>query len=647
MKLYYYQVMVASPRYHGKEYLTYSYSQKLAVGSIVEVPLQKQQVLSVIYKQVSKPSFNTKNIDVIYDAIPPIPTTTISLMDWLFSYYPSSLGSLTQLFLPKNLPINKLSDIQDEPDKLNSNDMPTLTRDQHQAIGKIGVSGTYLLHGETGSGKTRLYQELALSTVKDNKSVIILTPEISLTSQLNKNFKAIFGNRVLVIHSQLTEVERRKAWLRILTSTTPIVIIGTRSALFSPLKNIGLIVIDEAHESAYKQEQAPHYHAVRVASKMASLHKAIMILGSATPSVVDYSIAEQKHIPILRMSQLATKSSVEDKILEVVDMKDKNKFTKDSYISDKLIEAVGQTLNKNEQVLIFLNRRGTARVILCDVCGWQAICPNCDTPLTYHGDDHTMRCHTCSFKTLAVSACPVCKNTNIVFKSVGTKAIVDKLQKQFPDARIQRFDTDNKKVERFEQHYHDIVEGKIDILVGTQTLAKGLDLPRLSLVGVITADTSLYTPDYTAQERMYQLISQVIGRVGRGHIKGNVIVQTYSPDNHILESALSKDWDSFYKNELNERRTYMFPPFCYLLKLTCRRTTQVSANKAATNLADKLKNEGLKITVNGPAPAFHERLGRYFEWQLVIKSKNRADLLNVIKLLPSGWSYDIDPTNLL
>jgi primosomal protein N' (replication factor Y) len=308
---------------------------------------------------------------------------------------------------------------------------------------------------------------------------------------------------------------------------------------------------------------------------------------------------------------------------------------------------MNEALAKQEQILLFLNRRGTARSIICQNCGWQALCPNCDTALIYHGDSHKFRCHSCSYQITSISSCPICHATNILFKGIGTKAIVNEVERLLPRARVQRFDNDNLKTERFEQQYKKVFQGEVDILVGTQTLAKGLDLPKLAVVGVIIADTSLYTPDYTSQERLYQLISQVIGRVGRGYRHGQAVIQTYSPANPVLKAAISRQWDDFYNTELEERQRFMFPPFCYLLKLTCKRSRRLNSQNSVTKFATELRKKNLKIQINGPTPAFHEKVARQFEWQLIIKSKDRGELIKVIKLLPNGWSYDIDPINLL
>lgn len=258
-----------------------------------------------------------------------------------------------------------------------------------------------------------------------------------------------------------------------------------------------------------------------------------------------------------------------------------------------------------------------------------------------------MRCHSCSYKAAVPSSCPECRSADIVFKSIGTKAIMLEVERLFPEASAMRFDTDNKKSERLETHYDAVRSGKIDIIVGTQTLAKGLDLPNLGLVGVVLADTSLYFPDFSAQERTYQLLSQVLGRVGRGHRQGSAVIQTYAPESPLLESVMQKNWDTFYNKELLERQNFLFPPFCYLLKVTCKRASSQAAQKAADAFAAQLRSHNHNIVIEGPAPAFHEKVQNKFVWQLIIKSKRRNYLTSIIRQLPSGWTHDIDPMNLL
>lgn len=641
----FYEVWVRSAAYRGSDALTYHYVQPLEVGSIVKVGLQRSVVWGVVVRQVPKPHFKTKPILEAL-AVPPLPPQLLTLAKQLANFYASPIGSITQLIVPNDV-APRSKDTGNPPVEYQSAPLPPLTSEQVQAVEALDTAGTHILHGATGSGKTRVYIELAQRALEAGRSSIILTPEISLTSQLAERFQAAFGDRVLILHSGLTPKERRLAWLRIAEADTPLIIIGARSALFSPLRHIGLIVIDEAHEPAYKQEQAPYYHAIRAASMLSALHQATLVLGTATPTIAEYYLAEQKHIPIVRMHELATKNQTRTQ-RHIVDLRDRSLFTRSQHLSQPLIQALQASLDKGEQSMLYLNRRGTARMILCDKCGWQALCPHCDLPLTYHADSHNLICHSCNFRGAAPITCPVCGNPSVVYKSAGTKSIVDEVQRLFPEARVQRFDTDNLKADRLEHHYEAIARGDVDILVGTQLLAKGLDLPKLSTLGVIMADSSLAMPDFTSQERTYQLLSQVLGRVGRGHRDSVAIVQTYNAESPAIRAALNDDWDTFYAQELREREQFSFPPFFFLLKLTCKRSTASAAQKAAEKLQASLLAAHHDLIIEGPAPSFHEKAAGKYAWQLVVKAKQRSVLLAVIRELPtSGWSYDIDPINLL
>ena len=644
--MYYYFVWVRSSRYHGSEPLTYASEKRLVTGSVVQAELQRELVLGVVSGPTTQPRFQTKPITRVFD-LPPLPAQLMKLAVWLQTYYPAPLGIITQQLLPAGLSEKQLAGevtLRFNEPKLAS--LPPLTDEQSQALAAMTKLDTYLLHGTTGSGKTRLYIELAARALAAAKSSIILTPEISLTTQLAGSFLAVFGERVLVMHSQQSPSERRQAWLAALSATEPVIVIGPRSALFSPVQKLGLVVLDEAHETAYKQEQAPQYQTGRVAAYLTGITRATLILGSATPSVSDFYLAEQKNKPIITMMQLAQPNQHPDSKITVVDRKDHSLFSRSPFLSQALIKAIETALSRGEQSLLYLNRRGTARLVMCVNCGWQATCPHCDVPLTYHGDQHQLRCHSCSYHTETPAGCPLCKHPDIMYKTAGTKAIVEAVERLFPQARVARFDTDNLKAERFEQHYEAAHRGDIDILVGTQLLAKGLDLPRLSTLGILLADTSLYLPDFSAQERTFQLISQVLGRVGRGHLAGQAIIQTYHPEHPVLQAAIAGDYQTFYTTELAARQQFLFPPFCYLLKLTARRASIKSAEAAAEKLKSAIEGH-YKVRVEGPAPSFYERLQGKFQWQLIVKATDRSELLKIIAILPSGWSSDLDPLDLL
>ena len=640
----FYEVWVRSAAYRGTTALTYNSDRELPIGSLVKVALQKKEVWAVVVRSVAKPLFKTKPIITTSDA-PPLPKQLLSLAEQIAHFYVAPVGVITQLIIPNDPRSSGSSPLKAITHT--SIVLPELTSEQKQAVSACATPGAHILHGKTGSGKTRVYIELARQALELGRSSIIMTPEISLTSQLTERFQDVFGAQVRVLHSGLTPRERREVWTSIIEYGAPQIIIGARSALFSPLTNIGLIVVDEAHEPAYKQETAPYYHAVRVASMLAGLHSSALVFGTATPAVTDYFIAEQKGTPIIAMHTLATPGITTAKRI-VVDLTDRSLFSRSQYLSQPLIEALQASLGRREQSMLYLNRRGTARIILCDQCGWQSLCPHCDLPLTYHADSHNIICHSCNFHSNAPTSCPNCGNPSIIYKSAGTKSIVDEVQHLFPEARVQRFDTDNNKAERLEQHYQALRNGDIDILVGTQLLAKGLDLPKLSTLGVISADSSLAVPDFSSHERTYQLLSQVLGRVGRGHRDSTAIVQTYNPKTIAIRAALEDNWGEFYSYELAERQKFAFPPFYFLLKLSCRRASSKAAERAALNLKTTLDIAHPNVLIEGPAPSFHEKSAGKYEWQLVLKAKNRQYLLDIVTNLPSSnWTYDIDPINLL
>ncbi len=640
----YYQILVASIRYHKSTALTYSSTESLAIGSVVTVPLQKQSVLGIVSGRVSKPAFRVKPISkIILEGA--LTAQHLSLLSWLKLYYPSPGGPTHALFAPSFL-AGPLSN-QPQTKKLIPQKLPPLTTEQSNTLKTIkAVTGhSVLLHGITGSGKTRIYVELSKEALDSGRSVIILTPEIGLTPQLIKVFRDSLPS-VVTLHSGMTPKERRQAWFQIATSSEPLVVIGPRSALFSPVRSVGLIVVDEMHDSAYKQEQAPYYLTSRVAGQLAAIQKAKVVLASATPPVADYYLFQQQQLPIITMTQLATGNS-DDAKTSVIDLKDRGQFSRSYWLSSSLIASIQAALQKKEQSLLFLNRRGTARIILCQVCGWQAHCPRCDLPLTYHADTHKASCHTCGYSQPAPSSCAVCGSTEIIFKSAGTKSIVAEVKRLFPKANVQRFDSDLKKEDRLGEQYDKILNGQVDILVGTQMLGKGLDLPRLSVVGVVLADTALNFPDFTAEERTFQMLNQVIGRVGRGHRRSQVIIQTYNPESLVIQEALTNDYQHFYARQLEQRQRFRFPPFCYLLKLSCTRRSQASAQTASMELFKKLESLKLPIEIIGPTGAFIERKNNQYQWQLVIKAQKRSTLLRVISVLPANWFYDLDPSHLL
>lgn len=648
--MHYYEVSVADNRYRSAGALTYCHSGLLKPRAVVAVPIRGRVVTAFVVQKVAKPNFAAKPIENILSSSV-LPEHCIDLAAWLSEYYSSSFGESLRQFAPTKPTIRRNSPavsplISQPPAQLQLN--TPLTKAQKAAVEAIERAGTktVLLHGDTGSGKTRVYLELAGQVLKANRSVIILTPEIALTSQLRAAIIEKLHQKPILIHSQLGTAERKRIWLDILEATEPLIIIGPRSALFSPVSRLGLIIVDEAHEPAYKQEQSPRYHAVRVASKLGELTDSKVILGSATPSLSDYYLAGERGA-VIEMTEQAITGKRARISSELVDIKNRSNFSSSPYLSDQLIKAIKATLADKKQALIYFNRRGTARLIMCNICGWKMVCPNCDIPLIYHADSHKAFCHICGTKEIPPKSCPGCSNPDIVYKSIGTKALEQMIAGLFPGYSIRRFDSDNENGARIDQNYPDLLAGKIDIVIGTQLLAKGFDLPRLGLVGIISAETSLALPDFTAEERAFQLLYQVIGRVGRGHGKGRVVVQTYDPKNPMLIAAVNRDFDTFYNRSLLERQRFKFPPYSYLMKLVCRRLTLNGVQGASLGLKKLLQNEGLPVEIIGPAPSFHERRGNYYYWQLIVKSKDRSHLLALARKVPDGWSVNLDPIDLL
>lgn len=642
----YFEVLPADSHYRANKPLTYAYDGEIESNCVVTVQLKNRTITGVIVGQVDKPKFDAKPIKAILSTTP-LPDHCFKLANWMSDYYASSISECLRQFTPAKPIIRKVDQLEIADYPLQQQWHSQLNSAQKTALSQIksSTSTTILLHGETGSGKTRVYVELATETLAANKSVMILTPEITLTSQLVKVFESHISNyEIVVLHSRLTDAKRKKLWMKILTTTDPLIIIGPRSVIFSPIKNLGLIVLDEAHEPAYKQDQNPRYHAGRVASMLGSITGARVILGSATPSIEDYYLAKS-HSAVVEMQQIKTKDHDVD--IEVVDIKDRTNFSESQHLSRSLIQKIEEALHQKKQVLIYLNRRGSSRLILCNKCAWQFICPNCDIPLVYHSDKHNVRCHICNFTAKAPISCPECHNTDLIYRSIGSKSLATELARLFPTKNISRFDGDSDDGERLEQVYPDVVSGKVDILVGTQLLAKGLDLPKLGLVGIVAAESSMGLPDFSSEERTFQLLYQVIGRVGRGHGMGKVVIQTYEPESMVIKTAAKRDWIQFYDYCLKDRQQFRYPPFSYLLQLICRRSTETGAKNAASRLRTLLQNLKLQVEIIGPSPAFYARRGDNYYYQIVVKSKTRSDLLTIAGKVPSDWQIDLDPVNLL
>jgi primosomal protein N' (replication factor Y) len=629
--------------------LTYHSEGQLRPGQIVSVSVGKKTVPAVITAATSKPAFETKPIETVITGTP-IPEALLRLHTWLAQYYVSHSVAVWQTMLPSGL-LKKRREIHSKRSQHRRDRTHfLLNKAQQQAFSELTSrpSGTTLLHGITGSGKTALYVELAKKTLAEGRSVIILVPEIALTSQIIADFTGHIDD-VLVTHSTMTEATRHKTWLEALNTTEPRVVIGPRSALFTPLPNVGLIVIDECHEPSYKQEKSPRYSALRAASVLAQQHGAQLILGSATPSVADYFVAsELGSDTIVTLNVLARPQAVLPNV-EIVDMTKHLNFNRSRFLSDKLLQQLTATVGAGHQALIFHNRRGSAPITLCENCGWSAACPRCFVPLTLHADKFHLRCHLCNHQERVPTNCPECGGAHIIHKGIGTKRIEEELTKLYPDARIARFDGDNSDSETVDSQYQALYDGDIDIIIGTQVVAKGLDLPKLRFVGVVQADSGLALPEYQSAERVFQLLAQVSGRVGRNEHESHVVIQSYQPNHASVKYGIGRDYENFYTHALTERKRAYYPPFCYLLKITCTYKTEAASVRAARALAATLRPhlvDGMELL--GPAPAFYERVRDSYRWQLIVKSPKRGDLATLVEHIPpTHWQYELDPSSLL
>ncbi len=645
--MHYYEVAPTQIIRAGSAVFTYASELPLAIGQLVVIEVGKKSLTGVVRQKVSRPGYNTKPVTETIQE-PPLPEPLLKLAVWMSDYYATHLATVLQTMLPRGLQKTRRATQEVLREQLRDRTKNVLNNGQQAAVASIlNMSpGSALLHGITGSGKTAVYIEAARQTIEAGKSVIILVPEIALTSQLVDEFSQHFDD-VILVHSRQTEAQRHKAWQAALSSTLPRLVVGPRSALFTPLASVGLIVIDEAHEPSFKQEQSPRYSALRAASVLASHHGAKVVLGTATPSIADYYLYQQSDRPIIEMNRRARVDTTAPNIT-LVDMTKRTHFKRHRFLSDALLAQLEKTFSEGNQALIFHNRRGSASTTLCENCGWSAICPRCFVPFTLHADKHKLQCHICGTAEKVPTSCPECGSADIIHKGIGTKLIESELRKLFPNKVIARFDGDNETGESVEQRYKELYEGTIDLIVGTQVIAKGLDLPRLRSVGVIQADAGLSLPDYGSAERTFQLLAQVVGRVGRSHHPTGVIVQSYQPGHPAVVNGLAQNYAGFYTEALAERQRGGFPPFSYLLKLTCIYKTEAAAIKNAQKLAAELRMKFHDIQILGPTPAFYERQHDTYRWQLVLKSPKRARLTEALgHLPPTHWQFELDPVSLL
>lgn len=645
--MYYYEVAPTKIIRAGVQVFTYHSQSKLAIGNIITIPVGKSSCTGVVIQATAKPNFETRKILSLVNS-QPLPPALIQTAFWISNYYATPLATVLSMMLPRGITKQRRTRAATSHTAVRAHITHTPSPEQAAAIATIQATDTTtsLLFGPTGSGKTLVYKELAKQTIASGKSVIVLVPEIALTSQLVDEFMQDFPDQILLAHSRQTEAERHITWQRTLDADMPLIIIGARSALFLPLTQIGLIIVDEMHEPSYKQEQAPRYSALRVATILARTHNAKTVLGSATPPVAEYYTASQLGAPIVTLPRRITTTPH----AKIIDMTKRGNFTRHRFLSDVLLNTMQQTLDTGKQVLIFHNRRGSAAITLCEKCGWTATEPETGVPLTLHSDSHQLVSHLTGYHTKVPTACPICHAADIVHKGIGTKLIESELVRLFPNKNIVRFDGDSGADHSVDTRYKELYDGEIDIIIGTQVIAKGIDLPHLETVCIVQADAGLALPDFTSSERVFQLISQAVGRVGRGHTDARVIVQSYQPEHPAVRYGVAQNYMEFYKQEIDHRQHYRFPPFSYLLKCMCVYKTEAAAVRNAKLIATIFRTKlGHDEKLLGPAPAFYEQQNGTYRWQIIIQSPRRDALAVLASELPTNghWHYELDPATLL
>ncbi len=650
----------------------------------------KTQVGFVVGWTDQKPSFPTKSILKALDETPFITPSLLKLARWVADTYLCSMGEALAAVAPPALAAPKrFSSVQPKPLPGEKAELFRLTSEQSRAVEPLlaavdkGVFAPFLIRGITDSGKTEVYFRAIEHALKAGRQALYLLPEIALTPLFAERLEKRFGpERVRVWHSGITPGERWRTWTGVRDGRVH-VLLGARSAVFAPFPRLGVIVVDEEHEPSFKQEDRPRYHTRDVAMERARLENIVTIFGSATPSLEIYTRAKAGEMTLLELT-----SRIEERELPPIELIDKRRLsnkTKSSYsltrslahshavFSEPLHFALEQRLARREQSMLFVNRRGYTPFMRCQTCGWVARCSRCSTTMTCHikedfvpkmserkehrpvPADTTLQCHACALSEKAPICCPSCQGMRLRSYGTGTQRVEQEVQRLFPFAKTARLDRDTAGTHRaYERLYREFASGKMDVLIGTQMIAKGFDFPNVTLVGVVDADVSLHLPDFRAAERTFQLITQVAGRTGRGPAGGKVMVQTHHPDHFALLAAQKHDFETFYKVELSSRKAFHYPPFSRLVLVLVRSAKEEGARLEAEVLADvlteRLKAEGVEIL--GPAPAPYSRIRGQFRYQILLKTVN-SDAFKDLQWL-KGYrpkraflTVDVDPMDLL
>ena len=625
-------------------------------GVRVAAPFGPRERVGFVLQRVPKSPFSPlKPIRRVIDPVPVIADERWALAEWLASYYYCSLGEALSVMVPSGLRL-KPEEAPASPPPDPAVSPLTLTPHQQRGLEVIlkamaePASQQVLLYGVTGSGKTELYLQAIAQALREGRSAVCLIPEIALTPQTIDRFLARFPGQVAVWHSRLTARQRRETWGRLASGSCRIVV-GARSAVFAPVQRLGLVILDEEHEPTYKQDDTPRYHARDVACARARLTRATVILGSATPSIESFYHAEKGRLRLVRLPERIMGRQLP--AVEIIDMR--GQFARrGGPLSDRMQRALQQAVERDEQAMLLLNRRGFARTSQCKTCGAVERCGRCAVPLVYHAGRQALVCHYCNFHRPPAELCPECKQGYLRFRGTGTERVESELHRLFPVASIARMDRDTTTGRESHRELYDALKARqVRLLVGTQMIAKGFDFPQVTVVGIVSADTALNLPDFRAGERTFDLLTQMAGRAGRGEQPGRVLIQTYCPGHYAIQAAKAHNYEQFYRQEIEMRRQLRLPPVVHLVELTLFGSSQSRVTDSARLLAQRLR-EAIKrkrITLLGPAPHRIPSLRRNWRVCLVLKARTVETIIPVLKrVLQPGRKFrgmpvlvDVDP----
>lgn len=597
-----------------------------------------------------------KQVSKIVDSEPLITQELLETAIWVSKYYLCTIGEAVNSILPSARRESSEQSFSFDSE-ISAGIRQNLSEEQKKAVNDIlahaekNESSFHYLYGPTGSGKTEVFLQTAEQILKKNKGVIYLVPEISLTQQVVDSVVNRFGPQVAVLHSSLTQSQKLTQWKKILHREARIVI-GARSAIFAPVPDLGMIIIDEEHDSSYKSGNTPRYHARQTAMYRASKLKIPLIMGSATPSVEAWHLMNCGKL--LKHTLSKRLAGGEKPSIKCINL---NQSVMQGCISEELKNEIETTLKEKKQAILFLNRRGFTHFFRCNTCGFEMKCKNCSVSMTFHKSENRLRCHYCGWHILPPSSCPKCGSLDIGYSGFGTEFIEAETAQKFPNARIVRVDTDSvSKKGELQNKIDAFKKGEFDIMLGTQMVAKGLNFPNLKTVGIILADTALHLPDFRATERTFSLITQVAGRAGRFFPDGKVFVQTYNPENQAISFACSANTEGFYDFEINQRKLLSFPPFSRLIRLVFRSSNQIKAqmtSEDAANLIENLKIPGVEIL--GPSECPLSKISQNYRFQLILRGEKIVPLQNAVRKLLFDYRHpqevyiecDVDPVSLL